>query len=431
MGFYPGFSALGSFPRVRKGIAYCQSGFAPTYDATVVSNGFHNLTDAAVPKHISIGIIAWNEEHAIRRLLESLFRQTLFAELEQRQLTCEILCLANGCTDRTADVATELFAEASRLHPHASAFSGKALNIRERGKINAWNLFVHTASAREAEYLFLLDADIILNHPETLWSMVLTLQTHAEANIAVDKPCKEFEFKKSRTLRETLSLNVSNQTRSATAQLCGQLYCIRSAIARNIYLPRDLTACDDGFIKAVVCTDFLAHNVWPMRIQRAPNAAHTFEAYTSLKSIFKNQKRQVIGQTLVHILIDVYLKNLSPWQRCKLADTLREKERTQPAWLKHLVREHLDRVRFCWRLYPGLLSHRFKRLAKLNAFQKIAALPAVLLGSAITLAASFAAFRFLATGYTDYWPRAERTLREPFPLSEPIARLGALKIHQE
>ena len=46
-------------------------------------------------------------------------------------------------------------------------------------------------------------------------------------------------------------------TGSASAQLCGQLYCIRAEVARNIYLPKDLCACDDGFIKALVCTDFL------------------------------------------------------------------------------------------------------------------------------------------------------------------------------
>jgi glycosyltransferase involved in cell wall biosynthesis len=405
--------------------------FTVTYDLAVVSDSFSNLTEIAAGKQVSIGIIAWNEEHAIRALLDSLFRQSLFAELNRRNLQCEIVCLANGCTDRTAAVADELLAEAARSHPHAAAFSGRALSIRERGKINAWNLFVHSTSARESEFLFLLDADIVLGHPETLWNMLLTLQTHAEANIAVDKPCKDIELKSHRTWRDRLSLVVSRQTRSAAAQLCGQLYCIRAAVARNIYLPRDLTACDDGLIKALVCTDFLAHGVWPMRIQLARNAAHTFEAYTTLKSVFKNQKRQVIGQTLVHILVDLYLKNLPPWQRSKLADTLREKERKDPGWLKQLVTEHLNRTRYCWQLYPGLLTHRFKSLKTLNLFQKLASLPVVLLGCAITLAASFAALRFLKTGYTDYWPRAERSGREPFRLSEPIARLGALKINPE
>ena len=107
-----------------------------------------------------------------------------------------------------------------------------------------------------------------------------------------------------------MSLGASQMTGSARAQLCGQLYCIRAEVARNIYLPKDLCACDDGFIKALVCTDFLMHQVWPWRIVAAADAAHTFEAYVSPAGILKNQKRQMIGQTIVHVLVDDYLKKL-------------------------------------------------------------------------------------------------------------------------
>ena len=31
-------------------------------------------------------------------------------------------------------------------------------------------------------------------------------------------------------------------------RLCGQLYCLRANVARNLYLPRDLGANDAGFI---------------------------------------------------------------------------------------------------------------------------------------------------------------------------------------
>lgn len=378
---------------------------------------------------ISIGVIAWNEERAIRTLLKSLFEQTLLAELETRGLRCEIICVANGCTDRTVEVAQEVFAAQSKAHPHAAAFKGKALNLVQRGKINAWNEFVHSLSAREARYLFLMDADIILRNPRTLWSMVQTLEMNAEARVAVDVPRKELELKASRTFRERMSLKMSRLTRSAPGQLCAQLYCIRSETARNIYLPKDLSACDDGFIKALVCTDFLAHSVWPMRIQVARDASHTFEPYTTLKTVFKNQKRQAIGQTIVHLLIDDYLKRMPAWERSKLADTLRRKERENPDWLKRLIHEHLRRKRYFWRLYPGAISQRFQRMKKLRWLDRISALPAVLAGTAISLAATFAAFRFLKSGSTSYWPRAERNPLEPIELSTHVSPLARLKIH--
>jgi hypothetical protein len=95
-------------------------------------------------------------------------------------------------------------------------------------------------------------------------------------------------------------------------------------------------------------------------------------------------------------------------QRNKLADTLNQKEKADPDWLKRLIAEHMRRTRFCWQLYPGLLGHRFKRLASLNGFKRIACLPAAIAGFFLALVSSFMAYQSLKQGTTDYWPRAER-----------------------
>ena len=92
---------------------------------------------------LSIGIIAWNEEKGIAAMLQSLLQQSLFAELSRRGQTCEIVCVANGCTDRTAEIAAELLVAEATAHPYAEAFTGRVMNLAERGKINAWNRFVH------------------------------------------------------------------------------------------------------------------------------------------------------------------------------------------------------------------------------------------------------------------------------------------------
>ena len=357
---------------------------------------------------VSIGIIAWNEEQGIGAMLESVFQQSLFAELGSRGQRCEIICVTNGCTDRTPEVAAEIFTKKSQEHPEAAHFICRVMNVSQRGKINAWNKFVHSFSARDAKYLFLMDADISIHPRETLWKMVDTLERNREASVSVDLPRKDVSFKTQKSFWDRMSLGASQMTGSASGQLCGQLYCIRSEVARNIYLPKDLCACDDGFIKALVCTDFLMHQVWPWRIVTAADAAHTFEAYVSPKGILKNQKRQMIGQTIVHILVDGYLKKLPVGKRMKLADALCEKEQADPNWLKQLIAEHLQRTRFCWQLYPGLLSHRFKRLGPLSWARRVACFPAALAGFFVSLASSFMAYTSLKKGATDYWPRAER-----------------------
>jgi glycosyltransferase involved in cell wall biosynthesis len=375
-----------------------------------------NAAEAAV----SIAIFAWNEEATIAHALNSLFRQTLFAELASRNRQAEVACVANGCSDRTAAVAEAEFARQRAEHPHRRSFRCLVLNVPERGKLNAWNRFVHDGSAPSAEFFILMDADIDIHRRETLWNMLSTLARDPEASVTVDRPVKDIVYKQPKSLRDRLSLAASGNTQSATAQLCAQLYCIRAGIARNIYLPRDLSACEDGFIKTMVCTDFLTHESLPKRIRLAEGAEHTFEAYTSLASLVKNQKRQVIGQTIVHVLVDKYLPGLSVTARQRLAETIREKEQADPDWLKLLIQQHLAEMRFFWRLYPGVLGLRLQRWKKLPRSQKVPALASALAGSVLAVISAWLGFAALKQGCTDYWPRAERGgFRAPRPHSIP------------
>ncbi len=384
------------------------------------------LSDAAAEAlptiGVSLGVLAWNEEAAIRPMLESLFRQSFFAALARCHLRCEILCVANGCTDRTPAIAAEIFNAQTRDHPGKDTFSCRVVELPERGKLNAWNVFVHQLSSPEAEVLFLMDGDIVLHHPETLWNMYEALENNSKASIATDQPIKDIALKSKRTLGERLSLSTSRMTQSGAAQLSGQLYCIKATMARNIYLPRDLVACEDGFIKSLVCTYFATRELSPDRIVLAPNASHVFQAYTSPRDILNNQKRQMIGQTMVHLLVDQYLKQLPLEQRLNLAETLRAREAADPLWLKRLIGEHVRRTRFFWRLFPRILTFRFQRLARLRGRERLRHLPAALAGWLVTLVACWRARRFLKRGYTDYWPETHSPeLSQLRPASPPRA----------
>src|SRR2546423_13326513 len=123
-------------------------------------------------RYVSMAIFAWNEEDAIGPTLNSLFEQSLFEEFSRRGLRCEVICVVNGSTDRTAQVATTIFESQKRGHPFPEIFSARVANIAERGKVNAWNQFVHSVSARDARFLFMMDADILIHRKETLWNML-------------------------------------------------------------------------------------------------------------------------------------------------------------------------------------------------------------------------------------------------------------------
>jgi len=358
------------------------------------------------PPRISIAVRAWNEEEVIRRTLESLFGQSLFEELAARGECCEVLCIPNGCTDRTAEIAAAVFAEQERSHPFAAAFQCSVRDIREAGRNHTWNAFVHELSHSEAGFLFLMDSDILFNRRDTLFNMYRVLLENAEAHIASDQPIKDVSLKVHRSWRDRISLATSEMNGTIQGRMTGQLYCIRSDVARRLYLPKEL-GIDDGFIKAIVCTDFFTRELNPDRIIVAGKASHIYEAYTSATDLLKNQKRQMIGQTIVHVLVE-HLKNLPRWRTTNLASTLRRQEEANPGWVTQLVSEHVRRARFFWRLFPDALSFRFKRWWQMRGMKRLTHLPATLVGFGMTLIACAQAHQHFKRGKMHFWPKAGR-----------------------
>ena len=374
------------------------------------------------PLKISIAIRAWNEEAVIRRTLESVFEQSLFDELLRRNECAEVICIPNGCTDRTAEIASEVFAEQKKLHPARGAFSCRVHEIKQAGRNNTWNAYVHSIAGRDAEFLFIMDSDILFNRRETLFNMYAALLQNPRAQIAGDRQVKDIAFKQKKNWRDKISLATSDMTRTIQGQITGQLYCIRAATARRIYLPKDLGAPDDGFIKALVCTDFLMRKSDPRKIVIAENASHIFEAYTSPSEILNNQKRQMIGQTTVHLLVEK-LKRLPLEQKMDLAAAVRRLDENDPDWVKKLIRDHLARTRYFWRLFPDALTFRFARWWKMRGLQRAKYFPAALAGFAVTLIACARARRHFLNGQMHYWPKASRENFQQLNPAGPARRL--------
>jgi hypothetical protein len=129
--------------------------------------------------------------------------------------------------------------------------------------------------------------------------------------------------------------------------------------------------------------------------------------------ILRNQKRQMIGQTIVHVLVDRYLPGLRLEERLNLAETLQDKDRFDPDWLKKLVRAHLHGRHF-WQLFPGALSFRLARLESIRGIRKIAHLPAAVLGLVIAAPSCWLAHRFLKQGFQSYWPETQSRALQKF-----------------
>jgi glycosyltransferase involved in cell wall biosynthesis len=359
------------------------------------------------PVVLSLGMMAWNEEESILTTLESLFQQSVFKKLRARDEQMEFLVLANGCSDRTVPLAREFLDRMAREHPWARGFTARVIDIPEPGRNNAWNRFVHEFSAREARFIGLVDADIVFNHPDTIYNLFAAMERNPHLLATSGRQRKDILFKPRKTVWDRISIATSDMTGTIEGRISGQLYCLRGTVARNLYLPRDLSANDDGFFKQVICSDWLTAPLDASHIVTVPDAEHIYEAYVAPRDILNNQKRQMIGQTCVHVLLE-YLKTLSFEDRRDLANTLKRHESRDPDWLKKLLSAHLREQRYFWRLFPGLVTFRFKRLWKMRGLRKLTHLPAACAGFVVTMIACYRAHKTLRSGATQYWPKPTR-----------------------
>lgn len=120
------------------------------------------MTDT--PQAWPVAVFAHNEARNIIACLDSLQVST--------RHTIECYVLANACTDRTE---TLVRAYATR-HPNVHLVS-----IALGDKANAWNVFVHEASPREASHYFFIDGDVRAT-PGALDAMALALKQNSQAN---------------------------------------------------------------------------------------------------------------------------------------------------------------------------------------------------------------------------------------------------------
>src|SRR5262245_24245425 len=111
---------------------------------------------------ISIGILAWNEESSISCTIESVLAQSLLTSGKAESV--EIICVANGCTDSTAERASQALARLPES-PAGTEIRCRVEEIQRPSKENAWNQFVHELSQNDADYLVLMDGDVAILHP--------------------------------------------------------------------------------------------------------------------------------------------------------------------------------------------------------------------------------------------------------------------------
>lgn len=300
---------------------------------------------------LAIGILAHNEEGVIGATIASLLGQSVFKDTALKK---QVIVVANGCADKTVKVAR---AALSGMDAHETIFD--VLDIARAGKANAWNIFVHEASAPDADYFILLDADIEFATDDAIARLVDHLERHAGIEIAPDQPVKKFAGGGPMQLLIRALQKSGSDDRHA---ISGQLYAARAGALRAIRMPVGVVV-EDGFLRAMILTAGFTAPEDKTRIIRAPEVRHYYAPYQSLSSIWRYERRQAAGTTINKYLYDAF----QTWRRdgATLAEEIDRRNKATPDWLEALIAERTRDGGFI--LIPkSYVLRRWKRLSQLS-----------------------------------------------------------------
>jgi Glycosyl transferase family 2 len=343
---------------------------------------------------ISIGMLAYNEASGIRNTLESLLQQSIFRSAPA-DLEIEIIAVPNGCRDATAAIMHETLSQMINPTDYPQV-QWQVHELTRPGKSNAWNHYVHQLSDPEAEYLFLVDADILFPDHHTLLPLLHLLFQQPAVGVAVDQPVKDLALKPHKTLIEHLSTVVSQLSGSSgAAWLCGQLYCARAQLLRQIYIPAALPA-QDAFLYEMLTTSCLTAPQQRDRIARAPDTLHIFEAYTHPQKLLKHERLMLIAK-ITNALVFEQLQSVLRHStgRQSAAALCREWDQKNPQWVKHLIRRKRQN-QSGWLVPSEFWRRRFINLHHKSLFKRLYLLPLAVMAMCVDLFVLYTANRELA-----------------------------------
>ena len=312
-------------------------------------------------------MLAYNEDEVIENTINQVLEQDIFM---QPKFDVQLAIIANGCTDKTVEVAQEaiICSEKTNL---------SVVNIQQAGKSNAWNTYVHEIAWQDAEYILLVDADIELIGNDSLSKLVQQLEVTPEAVVSIDSPKKDVEKKEKKNPLEKFSLLLSKANKKNHNAITGQLYCIRGSVVREIFLPLGLPV-EDGFISAMVHTEnFTSNKVGAGKLTLEKSVTHYFHALTKPSELIKHEKRLMIGSAINSMIFNYLWANVKePKQHAGIL--IANLNSAEAQWLERLVGEYKEKRGF-WFVPKRIIFKHYLgwRKSKLG-YKKLLKVPMVL-----------------------------------------------------
>ncbi|MEM9839087.1 MAG: hypothetical protein AAF830_08025 [Pseudomonadota bacterium] len=320
-------------------------------------------------KRVVCGIWCYNEEGAIGTMLRNLVQQTIFADDSLEKI---VMIVPNGCKDDTAGEARRVADEllASDDAPKATEF--RVQEIEEGGKANAWNISVRTIP-EGVDVLFGFDADTDLQQADGL-EQLLHVLANDDVQAASSTPIKDLAFEQNLSFVEKMILANGRVLDGGSSSIAGSMYALKEAVFRDVHMPKGLVV-EDGFLAGMTKTKGFREEAREENLRQLSTVNHVYESERTIASVFKHQKRLVLGGAINSHLFR-FIETLPPEEN--RAERLAALDKEQPNWLPELIgKRHQEG-------HPLVPTHflmkRWSRLQTGSLVDRLKLLPKVALG---------------------------------------------------
>ncbi|MBD1849217.1 glycosyltransferase family A protein [Leptolyngbya sp. FACHB-711] len=270
---------------------------------------------------IAIGILGYNEEFGIGRLLDSLRSQTLI----QQEYSISITVVSNGSTDRMAAIAREALREFAPF-----GIQAQVIELPIADKCNAWNHFVHHAT-EPADYYILLDADVVFITPTGLSELIDTLKHNQNARLCAGKV-------------------MDHNGNVVVRKLDGKCYAAQGEILRQIVIPEGIVM-DDAYVLVTAVTHWYEIDVetgmqkgYLARVQNPTVQSGSTPRDRNLTYWLACRKRTIIG-SYVQEQIDFCMRTLFGGGD-SAKQIVMQLFQTNPHWFSEFLKQKADRPPF-------------------------------------------------------------------------------------
>jgi len=252
---------------------------------------------------VSIAVPAYNEERNIGELLD-----TLRAQRVKRAKIIEVVVVASGCTDRTAEIVRERMSRPGvpvRLIEEAE----------RRGKVAAINSYLHALNPH-VDAICVCSADLLVSR-EVVERLVQCFLINPEVGMCGGRPVPT-NGKGTFTGEATRFLWQMHHRVALEAPKLGELVMIRAGIVRN--LPPE-SAVDEASIEQLVCNA-------GYRLAYVPEAVVHNHGPETVRDFVRQRRRIAAGHIWLRSVSGYSVSTMNVWRIARLA--LSEIDVTKP-----------------------------------------------------------------------------------------------------